>query len=626
MADRIEIDPAKPQAFLSYAHADDDFLGGAISELRKDIEKAVPFVSGQRFKIFQDKDVIGFGQDWLDRLEEALRQARFLIPILTPSYFESKPCRDEVFRFLAYEAAAGRNDLVLPIYLQDTPLVENAEQGTHDDLAVRLADRQYRDWRQLIHATPESAERRAAIIALAREISEAASRSVPRRSTPPPEAHPPIDVAVRLAELEAKFDAERQRNEQLVAELTDEKAKNRELAEAPARFEGQAKREEIERQAPGVPRSFYLGGAALAFFIGVGSWMAGQGGSSSSEIELLRRQNRELIEQLDARKAELVQSQRAVAALQASAAADQAGDDKVAELTEQVEALSAQLADSKQALAAARENEPRAFEKALTELKGAPADQEKTPSAGETFKDCNDCPEMVVIPAGSFEMGSPEDEEGRQDNEGPQHAVTIGAPFALGKYEVTFDEWDACVAAGGCDHKPDDEGWELGTRPIGDVSWKDAQQYAAWLSRETDEPYRLPSEAEWEYAARAFPVSQGSKGTAYAFGDRITQEQANFNENLGQTVDVGTYPPNAWGLHDMHGNVWEWVEDRWHDSYDGAPTDGRAWVEGDNSYNVVRGGSCVDHPDWLRSAARNAVNPVNRVLIVGFRVARTLTP
>jgi len=239
MADRIEIDPAKPQAFLSYAHADDDFLGGAISRLRKDIEKAVPFVSSQRFKIFQDKDGIGFGQDWLDRLEEALSQVRFLIPILTPSYFKSRPCREEAFRFLEYETAAGRNDLILPIYLQNTPLVESAEQRSRDQLAVRLAQRQFRDWRQLIHATPDSAERRAAIIALATEISEAASRRVEPPASTSPEPALPKEVMERLASLEAGLEQERSKSAALESALTDEKTRTRELSEAPSAFEGQ---------------------------------------------------------------------------------------------------------------------------------------------------------------------------------------------------------------------------------------------------------------------------------------------------------------------------------------------------------------------------------------------------
>ncbi len=219
---------------------------------------------------------------------------------------------------------------------------------------------------------------------------------------------------------------------------------------------------------------------------------------------------------------------------------------------------------------------------------------------GDTFRDCNECPEMVVVPSGSFLMGSPEDEEGRYDNEGPQHRVTIAEPFAIGVYEVTFDEWDACVAAGGCNgYRPDDDGWGRGRRPVINVSWDDAQAYVDWLSDRTGEEYRLPSEAEWEYAARAGTT------TRYWPGDEITAEYANFGRNVGRTIEVGSLGrPNAFGLHDVHGNVWEWVEDCWNDSYAGAPANGTAWTSGDCGRRVLRGGSWDDYPRSLRSAYR----------------------
>ena len=230
---------------------------------------------------------------------------------------------------------------------------------------------------------------------------------------------------------------------------------------------------------------------------------------------------------------------------------------------------------------------------------------------------------MVVIPAGSFTMGSPANEPERDPDEGPQRRVTIG-PFAIGKTEVTFAEWDACVTAGGCNgYKPPDQGWGRGSRPVVNVSWKDAKAYVSWLSQHTGKPYRLPSEAEWEYAARAGTT------TRYAFGDAITPKDANYSESkLGKTTEVGAYPPNAWGLYDMHGNVWEWVEDIYHDSYKGAPTDGTAWTdgEGENSSRdrVIRGGSWGNDPRVLRSAIRDRYEPDDRNNVLGFRVARTL--
>jgi len=234
-------------------------------------------------------------------------------------------------------------------------------------------------------------------------------------------------------------------------------------------------------------------------------------------------------------------------------------------------------------------------------------------TASPAFRDCKVCPEMVMIPAGSFTMGSPASE--RVPSENPQHLVTIARPFAAGKSEVTFNEWDACVRDGGCSHKPDDRGWGRGLRPVIYVSWDDAQQYVQWLSRKTARNYRLLSEAEWEYVARA-----GST-TAYSHGDSIiTPQQANYY--TWQTTLVASYAPNAFGLYDVHGNVWEWTADCWNGNYSGAPTNGDAWTSGDCSRRVFRGGSWTDYPVFLRSADRSNGPASVRLAELGFRVAR----
>ena len=245
---------------------------------------------------------------------------------------------------------------------------------------------------------------------------------------------------------------------------------------------------------------------------------------------------------------------------------------------------------------------------------------------GRVFRDCEECPEMVVVPAGSFVMGSPASEEGRHDDEGPQRRVTISKPFAVGKYEVTFGDWDACVAAGGCNrHRPDDGGWGRGWRPVMNVTWDQAKAYVGWLSRKTGESYRLLSEAEWEYAARA-----GTR-TRYHWGDSVGRNRANCRGcgsrwDGNGTAPVGSFSANAFGLYDMHGNVWEWVEDCWHDSFAGAPSNGSAWVTGGScSLRVFRGGSWFSDPRNLRSAVRGRSGSGNRV-DVGFRIARTLVP
>jgi formylglycine-generating enzyme required for sulfatase activity len=235
------------------------------------------------------------------------------------------------------------------------------------------------------------------------------------------------------------------------------------------------------------------------------------------------------------------------------------------------------------------------------------------PGEGRTewFKDLDVGPEMVVVPAGEFTMGSND-----YDSEKPPHKVSIKAPLAVGRFAVTFAEWDAA----GLEHEPGDEGWGRGRRPVINVSCRHATAYVRWLSQRTGKAYRLLSEAEWEYACRAGTT------TRYAFGDSITHQQAQFAEReLGgaeQTAEVGTFAPNAWGLYDMHGNVWEWCQDNWHENYQGAPQDGSVWAGGNVSLRVLRGGS--DYVDYLRSAYRFWSVPAYRDSGIGFRVARML--
>jgi formylglycine-generating enzyme required for sulfatase activity len=283
-----------------------------------------------------------------------------------------------------------------------------------------------------------------------------------------------------------------------------------------------------------------------------------------------------------------------------------------------------------------------------------------SPTAGPTspFRDCEDCPEMVVIPAGRFLMGSPENEEGRDADESPQHEVTISAPFALGKYEVTRGEFARFVEATGHEAKScyywDGDSWEedaardwrnpgyeqTDAHPVTCVGFEDAQAYIGWLGQESGESYRLPSEAEWEYAARGGTTTRYSWGDAaesacgHANGHDETSKRVNgfdwesfsCDDGFAQTAPVGTFIANRYGLHDMSGNLWEWVEDRYHDNYEGALSEGSPWLEGTNSARVLRGGSWFIYPRFLRSADRNRVGPVIRDYNIGFRVARTLTP
>jgi formylglycine-generating enzyme required for sulfatase activity len=246
------------------------------------------------------------------------------------------------------------------------------------------------------------------------------------------------------------------------------------------------------------------------------------------------------------------------------------------------------------------------------------------PSAGRTFcdrlKTGADGPLMVVIPAGRFRMGSPADEQERFEDEDPQHDVHIAASFAMGVYAVTFEDYDRF-----CEdtlRKSEDHGWGRGNRPVINVSWEDARDYCAWLGEQTGRAYRLPSEAEWEYACRA-----GTQ-TPFHFGPHITTDQANFNGTKGsvkgkyrqQTVPVDSFPPNSFGLYGMHGNVREWCQDQQHGSYKGAPSDGSAWEGEETGFRVVRDGSWDAEVRYCRAACRLFIFPGRRHPGLGFRV------
>ena len=260
---------------------------------------------------------------------------------------------------------------------------------------------------------------------------------------------------------------------------------------------------------------------------------------------------------------------------------------------------------------------------AVMTLKCSPSGTDVSQTANAFFRDCPECPEMQFISSGDFIMGSPADEMYRGAEK--QHRVTIPASFALSKYEVTFDEWDACVVDGGCGgYKPDDQGWGRGKQPVINVSWNDAQAYVAWLSGKTGKQYRLPTEAEWEYAAR------GGTTTTFSFGQTITTDQANYDGspsglNRQKTLPVGSFPANAFGLHDMHGNAWEWIEDCWSDEYTAeTPANGASFERPNCQGHVMRGGSWEDYAGDNRAAARVGAFTDDAFPSDGIRVARSM--
>jgi formylglycine-generating enzyme required for sulfatase activity len=224
---------------------------------------------------------------------------------------------------------------------------------------------------------------------------------------------------------------------------------------------------------------------------------------------------------------------------------------------------------------------------------------------------------MVRVPAGKYSMGSDRD----RPDEKPRHEVQFARPFAIGVFEVTLAEWDACLREGACRFSPG--GGSDGRLPASNLSWDDAQEYVAWLSKKTGREYRLPTEAEWEYAA------SGGRATAYWWGDEAGKGNANCSD-CGSNWDgqgpapVGSFQPNPFGLYDVHGNLWEWAMDCANPSYKGAPTDGSAWLRGDCIVRVLRGGSWNLGSEYMRRTRRNHYDRDVRYYLHGFRVARPL--
>ena len=314
-------------------------------------------------------------------------------------------------------------------------------------------------------------------------------------------------------------------------------------------------------------------------------------------------------------------------------------------LSEMENRLSASRADEKRRQEAQKEKLERIRQEAAEaerqrqeqEAAARKAESNREKNAGRKFRECEACPEMVVVPAGAFAMGSPSGESGRYADEGPRHQVKMWYPFAVGVYEVTFEEWDACVDAGGCGgYVPDDKGWGRGKRPVINVNWNDAQAYVQWLSNKTGAEYHLLSESEWEYVARAGTNTARYWGESsraqcrYANGADETARRYHSNwpveacdDGHYHTAPVGTYTANTFGLYDVLGNVWEWTQDCWNDNYSNVSGDGSARESGDCSMRVLRGGSYVSGPKFLRSAYRIGETSELRDSGLGFRVARS---
>jgi len=708
------------QAFLSYAHTDDELLEGCITWLREELQRGVRGRTGKPFKIFMDKVGINWGQHFPSKLDGALEEARFFIPILSPCYFASPYCRKEAEFFLNLETKADRRDLILPIYLIETDLLEDGTLCAGDELAVEMAQRQYADWRDFAFELGGSSDIKKRVFDLAKQIKLAMERAaedaapiIPEQmigvrfwinfdglieqakqtSRSPTSGHNELQVQ-RVAVLEAC--------ERAIGSFSDPSLHNtsqivlgdleryRTLINIPV---GELDMNElwcrgvaIAQLVENAQRTLHrlklppLQGNQQAFlnaFIRLHTSFVlatpeGEAMQTKADRYPTSRITKTNVFELMARLSETVQNNDDLVTDRAKGLLETLCR-RLDHKTQPEQHLLAVLSTCRNLLLAVGEaatgkdihdigddatNKARdaatqfllgnkelardlaswsydglswlnhlldwlEWQRAST-LPARPAQaamQEIISNdfrmPGRVFRDINKswCPEMVVIPAGRFMMGSSEDEPGRRDNEGPQHLVTITKPFALGRYPVTFDEF-----AFFC-NDADREGpssWGPGRWPVTRVSWDDAMAYCAWLSKWTSASYRLPSEAEWEYACRA-----GTK-PAYAFGETIDEKQANFDGNAGNMTEVGAYPANAFKLHEMHGNIREWCADHYQDSYINMPMDGNPMLLSHGTDRVARGGSWHDVAQHARSAYRDRYDPNLRLDVLGFRCARVL--
>lgn len=552
----------KVVGFFSYSRQDDEDSAGALSKLRDKIHRELDMQLGHRdFRLWQDKTAIAYGELWRDRIKTAVAESVFFIPIVTPRSIGSEYCKFEFESFLAREAALGRANLVFPILYVDVPGLQEETSRHDNDVLKIINERQYVDWRQLRHRDVDSPEVAEKVEQFCENIVEALRK----------QWSPPV--------------------KRVVASETGDRAARQEMAAA-AQVVG----------APMIP---------------------GEGAQESSQERGLA-----------AGKAAGVISPQVQESARSSEAASVEGLPPPPPRTEtavnppphklilslkMLVGIGAVLLTVVALLLVFLSSRSTRAPGPLSPL------EEAALKPKNTFKECTNCPEMMVVPSGSFTMGSPASEPGHQDDESPQHQVTIAKPFAVAKFTVTFDEWDACVTDGGCGaYSPKDAGWGRGRRPVINVSWDDAKAYVAWLSKRTGKPYRLLSESEWEYATRAGTT------TPYYWGNEIGKNNANCigcgsQWDKKQTAPVGSFKPDKFGLYDMLGNVEQWVEDCYRGSYDGAPADGsEAMMSGYCTYRILRGGSWRSDPQSLRAAIRDWIVPDHRSDTVGLRVARAL--
>ncbi|HUD85966.1 MAG TPA: SUMF1/EgtB/PvdO family nonheme iron enzyme [Xanthobacteraceae bacterium] len=584
--------------FFSYSREDDADSHGALSALRTHIQGELRGQLGRTaktFRLWQDKEAIPSGTLWESEIKNAVAQSVFFIPIITPTVIASPYCRFELESFLAREAELGRDDLVFPILYIDVSALADSVRRQNDPVLSLIAERQYVDWREFRYHDINAMEVRKAAGQFCTHIRDALHKPwlSPQERTSQEEAaarqRAEDDRRRQEAETQRRADEARAREADALARRRAEEERRKREAEAEQRRTEARGLSGAAAARPSSPRqrtALLIGTVAAAVLAALVVWLA-------------------------------VVSPRPSQVAQGSTATPPA---------------------------TAPTPTPPPSDACLVDVPGCPlsAEKERALKPKDTFKECADCPQMVVVPGGSFIMGSPASELRRDPDEGPQHAVTIVREFAVDSVPVTVDQFSAFAKATGYDAgskcwtwedgksaERDSRSWrnpgfaQTGTHPVVCLNWNDAKAYAEWLSKMTGKDYRLLTEAEYEYATRAGTT------TAYPWGNDIGKNNANCNGcgskwDDKQTAPVGSFAANGFGLYDMVGNVEEWTEDCWHDSYNGAPAVGSAWTNGDCNHRVVRGSSWGDTPVNLRSASRNRATPDHRVDDLGFRVGRTL--
>jgi formylglycine-generating enzyme required for sulfatase activity len=508
--------------FFSYSREDDEDSHGALSALRERIQRELRGQLGRSmktFRLWQDKEAIPSGTLWETEIKNGVAQSVFFIPIITPTVVRSPYCRFELEAFLAREAALGRSDLVFPILYIKVPELEDGARRKDDPVLSIIAKRQYLDWREFRHRDVHSTDVKEAVERFCAHICEALDRSwlspderkVQEEATARQSAETErkrqddeaerreVDARQKAAEVQARERAEGERRqreaaaEQKRAEAQRQRAEDERLrkeAHATRRAEEEERRRLRRSEArplwpPSRPALMAGSLIGLAVLGAIGVWLVFVGPTP-------------------------VPAPAPAPVAQAPAPPP----------------APAPIAHAPVTTPAPAPTTPVPVPVAPTHATDAPLSPatERALKPKDTFKECANCPEMIVVPAGSFTMGSPANEQGRHSDESPQHTVTFARQFAVGEFALTFDEWDACVADGGCsDYEPSDKSWGRGRRPVINVSRDNATAYLAWLSRKTEKPYRLLTEAEWEYAARAGTT------TAYYWGDDIGKGNANCN-------------------------------------------------------------------------------------------------